>query len=107
MEKSLLASIRCCPQKPWVAAAESARTRISWRTWFGIVAFFVTDSGTPRAGTEQIAWSRSSMWSSASFAPAFPGRSMAASGSEVVSHHTPNGWKPKPLLVGGGGVLFL
>ena len=38
------------------------------------------------------------MWSSASLAPEFPGRSMAASGSPVVSHHTPNGKNPKPFL---------
>ena len=38
------------------------------------------------------------MWSSVSLAPAFPGRSMAASGSAVVSHHTPRGKNPKPCL---------
>jgi len=31
-------------------------------------------------------------------APEFPGRSMAARGSLVVSHHTPNGKNPKPFL---------
>jgi len=38
------------------------------------------------------------MWSPASLAPALPGRSMAASGSFVVSHHTPRGKNPKPFL---------
>ena len=40
------------------------------------------------------------------FAPAFPGRSIAASGSFVWSHHTANGWNPKPRLYVGAASCF-
>ena len=39
-----------------------------------------------------------SMWSSAWLEPALPGRSVMASSSWVLSHHTPSGWNPKPPL---------
>ena len=42
-----------------------------------------------------------------SLGAALPGRSMAARGSLVLSHHTANGLNPKPRLYVGGGVLFL
>ena len=38
------------------------------------------------------------MWSVVVFEPALPGRSIAASISWVLSHHTPMGWYPKPPL---------
>ena len=38
------------------------------------------------------------MWSAVVFEPAFPGRSIAASISWVLSHHTPIGWYPNPPL---------
>ena len=96
MEKSQLAATRASTN-PWVAPAESARTRMGWVTRAGMVAVEV-------AGLVLLGQSRQGprggglMWSSASLAPARPGRSMAARGSPVVSHHTPNGKNPKPNL---------
>jgi len=52
--------------------------RTSWSAWY-------------TAGSPSIARSSSSRWWSASFDSAFPGRSMAARGSFVVSHPTPGG----------------
>ena len=95
MEKSQLASTMASTN-PWVAPAESARTRMGWATragWSSAKWPAWYSSGSP----DSARWSRST-WSSASLAPAFPGRSMAASGSLVVSHHTPNGKNPKPFL---------
>ena len=95
MEKSQLPATMASTN-PWVAPAESARTRMGWVTsagWSPVEVARLVLLGQSR----QRLWSRQ-MWSSASFAPARPGRSMAASGSFVVSHHTPSGKNPKPFL---------
>jgi MFS family permease len=44
------------------------------------------------AGIWVIAWVRTSIWSAAVFARALPGRSVTASNSVLLSHHTPTGW---------------
>ncbi len=68
---------------PWLAPAPSARTN-SFLRW--------------AAGTWAMAAVRTVMWSAVVFEPAFPGRSIAASISWVLSHHTPIGWYPRPAL---------
>ena len=50
------------------------------------------------AGTWAIAADSTAMWSAVVLEPAFPGRSVAASISWVLSHHTPMGWYPNPPL---------
>ena len=67
----------------WVAPAPSARTSSLRRC---------------AAGTWAMARVRTSMWSPAWLLPALPGRSVTASSSVVLSHHTPSGWNPKPPL---------
>ncbi len=75
----------------WVAAAPSARTK-SLRRWL--------------SGTRAIAAVKTSTWSAAVFAPAFPGRSVTASSSLVLSHHTAIGWNPNPPLNVGRACSF-
>ena len=64
-------------------------------------------TGGDSAGSWAMAASRTVTWSATVFAPALPGRSIAASISPVGSAKQNIGWKPKPALVGRGGLLLV
>ena len=62
---------------PWEAPAPSARISIFRRCWVGTCAMAAVNTA---------------MWSATVFEPAFPGRSISAIDSWVLSHQTPSGW---------------